>query len=380
MRYFIIAGEKSGDLHGSNLIRELIKADHNALIRCWGGDLMKSAGAELLVHYSKTAFMGFAEVLKNIETIKENMNLCKSQILSFNPDVIILIDYPGFNLRIAEFAKKRGILIYYYISPKLWAWKESRIKKVKSFVDRMYIIFPFEISFYKKHNITAYYFGNPLLDETERYMRNFRDGCNLKENLGLTGKPVIALLAGSRKSEVKHVLPFMMKIVKDFSGYQFVVAGVKSLPEGLYGKILKHSGIKVIYDRTYELLSISDAAIVTSGTATLETALLKIPQVVCFRGDFFSMLIAWMVIKVKYISLVNLISGNEVVKELVQYSLNRKNLAKELRRILPGGDGRNKMMEDYKHFREILGPPGASERVAADIVKCLSEELKKVKS
>jgi lipid-A-disaccharide synthase len=371
MKYFIVAGEQSGDLHGSNLIRELIKSDHQADIKCWGGDMMESAGAVLMMHIRETAFMGYVEVAKNLGVIKRNLALCKKQILEFAPDVVILIDYPGFNFRIAEFAKKSGFGVFYYISPKLWAWKEGRVERVKKYVDRMYIIFPFEVDFYKKHKIDVEYRGNPLLDETERKIKTLQGKEDIMKSLDLVNKPVISLLAGSRKSEVKQILPMMIKAVNHFPDYQFVLAGVKNLPDELYLKIIGKNPVRLIKERTYELLSISEAALVKSGTATLETALFNVPQVVCFKGDFFSMVIAWLIVKVKYISLVNLITGYEAVRELIQYSLNEKNLVSELKAIMPGGSKRGKILEDYKKLREILGPAGASERVAEDMVKAL---------
>jgi lipid-A-disaccharide synthase len=374
MKYFIIAGEQSGDLHGSNLIRELLKSDHQADIKCWGGDMMESAGAVLMMHIRETAFMGYVEVAKNLGVIKRNLALCKKQILEFAPDVVILIDYPGFNFRIAEFAKKSGFGVFYYISPKLWAWKEGRVERVKKYVDRMYIIFPFEVDFYKKHKIDVEYRGNPLLDETERKIKTLQGKEDIIKSLDLVNKPVISLLAGSRKSEVKQILPMMIKAVNHFPDYQFVLAGVKNLPDELYLKIIGKNPVRLIKERTYELLSISEAALVKSGTATLETALFNVPQVVCFKGDFFSMVIAWLIVKVKYISLVNLITGYEAVRELIQYSLNEKNLVSELKAILPGGSKREKILEDYKKLREILGPAGASERVAEDMVKALRHE------
>jgi lipid-A-disaccharide synthase len=379
MKYFIIAGEQSGDLHGSNLVKELIKADPRAEISCWGGDLMQSAGATLLMHYKKTAFMGFLEIVKNLGTISENLSLCKKHITQVNPNVIILIDYPGFNLRIAEFAKRSGFRVFYYISPKLWAWKENRVEKIKRYIDKMYIIFPFEVDFYKKHNIDVEYRGNPLMDEAEKKILTFPGKTEIQKSLGLEEKPVIVLLAGSRKHEVEQILPKMLKIVRHFREYQFVLAGVKNLPDELYYKIIGNEPVSLIKEKTYEILYISHAAIVTSGTATLETSLLNIPQVVCFRGDFFSMLIAWIVIKVKYISLVNLIMGREVVKELVQYSLTEKNLLSELKAVLPGGAGREKILSDYKLLKDKLGPVGASGRIARDMVSVLDEEMGRAK-
>jgi len=374
MRYFIVAGEQSGDLHGSNLVRELVKCDSQAEVKCWGGDLMESAGAEVLMHYKRTAFMGFVEVARNLGTIRNFLVLCKEQITRFNPDVVILIDYPGFNFRIAEFAKKSGFRVFYYISPKLWAWKEGRVEKVRKYIDRMYIIFPFEVDFYRKHGITVEYRGNPLLDESEKKLRSFGSKEEVRKSLGLDNKPVIALLAGSRRTEVRDILPPMLKAVRHFPGYQFVLAGVRNLPDELYKQIIGDFPVKLVKDKTYEILYISEAALVKSGTATLETALFGIPEIVCFKGDLISILIAWIVIRVKYISLVNLIAGYEAVKELIQYSLNEKHLVSELKAILPGGSKREKILEDYKKIREILGPAGASERVAKDMVTALRRD------
>ncbi len=374
MRYFIIAGEQSGDLHGSNLVRELLRKDTEAVISCWGGDMMQSAGAELLMHYRRTAFMGFVEVAKNLGSIRKLFSLCRQQIASFKPDTVILIDYPGFNLRIAEFAKKSGLKVFYYISPKLWAWNEGRVKKVKRYVDKMYIIFPFEVDFYSKHGVEAVYMGNPLLDETVKRLRAIPEESEIRKSLGLGEKPAIAMLAGSRKSEVRQILPRMLKVVQDFPGYQFILAGVKNLPEELYNGIIKDYPVKLIRDKTYEILYISEAALVKSGTATLEAALIGVPEVVCYRGDFISMIIAWALVKVKYISLVNLIAGHEAVRELIQYSLNRKNLVHELKALLPGGSKREKVLRDYARVKEILGPEGASERVASDMVQVLKQE------
>ena len=375
MRYFIIAGEQSGDLHGSNLVREIVKADSNAVISCWGGELMESAGAKLLMHYRNTAFMGFVTIIKNLDTIKRNFTLCRRQITDFKPDVVILIDYPGFNLRIARFAKESGFTVFYYISPKFWAWNEKRVEKVKKYVDRIYIIFPFEVDFYKKHNIDAIYCGNPIIDEIERRIKSFPARYEIKKALGISGKPVIALLAGSRKGEVQQVLPKMLNILDDFPDYQFVLAGVKNLPNQLYRNIIGERNVTLIKDKTYEILRISEAALITSGTATLETALFNVPQVVCYRGDFFSMIIAWSVIKVKFISLVNLIMGWEVVKELIQYDLTHKTLVSELYSVLPGGEKRKIVLNDYKKLKEILGDPGASQRVAEDMVMKLRKVI-----
>jgi lipid-A-disaccharide synthase len=369
MRYFIIAGEQSGDLHGSNLVRGLFEADEQAEIFCWGGDLMESAGATLLVHYRKMAFMGFISVLKNLGAISKNLNLCKQHITGYKPDIVIFIDYPGFNLRIAEFAKTAGYKTFWYISPKLWAWNEGRVKKIKKFVDRMYIIFPFEVDFYKKHGLTVEYFGNPLVDETERRISSFSSKEDICKSLGINDKPVIAFLAGSRKHEIELILPEMIKMVHHLPEYLFVLAGVKNIPDELYAKIIGNEPVILIKDRTYEILYVAQAALVTSGTATLEAALHGTPQVVCYKGDFLSMIIAWIVIRVKYISLVNLIMDTEVVRELIQYDLKENTVLKELISILPGGEKRERILSDYKILRDKLGPAGASGRIAREMVQ-----------
>jgi len=371
MRYFIIAGEQSGDLHGSNLVRGLLVSDREAEIYCWGGDMMEAAGAKLLKHYRDTAFMGFVVILKNLEKISANLKLCREQIIEYHPDVVILIDYPGFNLRIAKFAFRNRIKVYYYISPKFWAWNEKRVKKVKKYVDRMYIIFPFEKEFYRKHRMDVVFLGNPLVDETERRASAIPSAEAVRRDLSLDDRPVIALLAGSRKHEVEAILPEMVKVVNDYPGYQFVLAGVKNLPDELYNRITAGKNVKLVKDKTYELLSIAEAALVTSGTATLETALFNVPQVVCYKADFLSMLIAITVIKVKYISLVNLIMDSEVLKEILGYSLNRKNLKEGLSTVLPGGRSRQEILSSYSLLKQKLGPAGASVRVAGDMVKSL---------
>jgi lipid-A-disaccharide synthase len=367
MRYFIIAGEQSGDLHGSNLVRGLFKADHRAEIYCWGGDQMESAGATLLVHYRKMAFMGFVAVLRNLRTIADNLKLCKSHIIKHKPDVLIFIDFAGFNLRIAEFARKSGYTTFYYISPKFWAWNEGRVRKIKKFIDKMYIIFPFEVDFYKKHGIEVDFNGNPLVDETERKISSFKAKDEIRNILEIDEKPVIALLSGSRRHEIENVLPEMIKVVPCFPGYNFVLAGVKNIPDELYLDIIGKENVKLIKEKTYEILYVAEAALVTSGTATLETALIGTPQVVCYKGDFISMLIALILIKVKYISLVNLIMESEVIKELVQYDLNKKNLLAELKAIIKGGANRDKILSEYEALKTRLGPAGASDRIAAEM-------------
>jgi lipid-A-disaccharide synthase len=373
MKYFIIAGEPSGDLHGSNLIRGLLTADPEAKIFCWGGELMQSAGGTLLVHYRKLAFMGFVAILMNIRTIARNMALCKKQISEHKPDVVILIDYPGFNLRIAAFAKSLSIKVFYYISPKIWAWKESRIEKIKMYVDNMYIIFPFEVDFYRKHNVVVEYHGNPLVDEIERKKLAFKSKTDLRKSLAVDERPVIALLAGSRGHEIKQILPQMVKVVKHFPEYQFVLAGVRNLPESLYRKIIGDNKVNLITDKTYEILYLAEAALVTSGTATLETALIGVPQVVCYKGDPISFAIARRLVKLKFISLVNLILDRVAVTELIQFLLTEQNIVNELKAIVPGGQQRERMLKDYEILNKVLGPSGGSVRIASDMVNSLKK-------
>lgn len=376
MKYFLIAGEQSGDLHGSNLVKELLAADRDAEILCWGGDLMVAAGAKLLMHYRQTAFMGFTVIVKNLGTISRNLRLCKKQIAEYKPDVIILIDYPGFNLRIAKYAKLSGFRVFYYISPKFWAWNEGRVKKVKKYVDRMYIIFPFETEFYGRYNIPVKYQGNPLVDEIEKRRSSLPSKDEISRSIAIGTKPVIAILAGSRRGEVQSILPQILKVVKHFPEYQFVLAGVKNLPDELYHLIIGTEPVLLIKEKTYEILLVAEAALVKSGTSTLETALLGIPQVVCYKSDFFSMLIALIVIKVKFVSLVNLIMNREVVKEILGYDVNERNIIRELKAILPGGEKRDKMIADYKLLGEKLGPAGASARIAAEMVADLIAAVK----
>jgi lipid-A-disaccharide synthase len=368
MKYFITAGELSGDLHGSNLIRGLRSADPSAEIFCWGGEQMEAAGGKLLMHYKHLAIMGFVAVVMNLRTIARNMKLCKDQIKECSPDVVILIDFPGFNLRIAQFAKSEGFRVFYYISPKLWAWKESRVEKVRRYVDRMFIIFPFEVEFYRKHGIDVEYYGNPLVDELERKRELQGSREDIKRSLGLDSRPVIGMLAGSRKGEIKYILPQMLKTIRYFPDYQFVLATVQSIPENYYRSITGDLPVKMITGKSNEIMLASEASLVKSGTSTLEAALLNVPQVVCYKGDEISFQIARQIVKIRVFSLVNLIMGREVVKELIQFLLTEENLVKELRAILPGGSGREKMLADYAELREILGPSGASVRIAGEMV------------
>lgn len=373
MRYYIIAGEASGDLHASNLIKGLKAEDAGAEIRGWGGDLMREAGAEIVRHYKDTAIMGFVTVLKNLDKISANIRLCCNDISEWKPDVVILVDYAGFNLRIARFAKEHGLKVFYYISPKLWAWNTGRVKKIKKYVDRMYTIFPFETEFYKRYDYTVYYGGNPLVDAIDaRPYRNETFADFIKAH-DLPDKPIIALLAGSRKQELKYVLPTMLKMVEHFPKYQFIIAGAPSMTDADYAPYIKDMPIRILYGETYRLVSQAKAALVTSGTATLETALLRTPQVVCYSGEGgrFSYYMFKTFVKVKYISLVNLIFGGEVVKELMMQHLTEQNVLNELSRIIFSERDREKMLRNYDEVIRRLGEPGASGRFAKMITEAL---------
>lgn len=371
MKYYIIAGEASGDLHGSNLIKALKKEDPSADIRCWGGDLMEKAGATLVKHYRDLAFMGFVEVLMNLRTILKNIKICKEDIDKFNPDVIIFIDYPGFNMRIAKWAKQKGIPTHYYISPQIWAWKENRIKDIKRDVDKMYVILPFEKDFYeKKHNFPVEFVGHPLIDAIQSRNNISREDF-IREN-NLDNKPIIALLPGSRKQEISKMLEIMLSVSDDFSDYQFVIAGAPSQEYSFYQTFLKKKNVHFVSNKTYDLLSHSYAALVTSGTATLETALFKVPEVVCYKGSRISYEIAKRIITLKYISLVNLIMDKEVVKELIQDELNTKNLKTELQKLL-NPDYRANLLNEYDLLEKKLGGMGASQNTARFIVKDLKK-------
>lgn len=361
MKYYIIAGEASGDLHGSNLMKALYKAEPEADVRFWGGDLMQKEGGILVKHYKDLAFMGFAEVVMNLKTILRNIEFCKKDILDFQPDVILFIDYPGFNMRIAKWAKSLGFDTHYYISPQIWAWKEKRIKAIKRDVNQMYVILPFEKDFYeKKHHFPVHYVGHPLIDAIEAY-KTFPH-IDFYEKYQLDNRPIIALLPGSRKQEIKKLLTEMLKVVPQFPDYQFVLAGAPSLPYEFYQQFIQDHSVKFITNDTYNLLQHSHAAIVTSGTATLETALFDIPEVVVYRANEISYQIAKRIITLKYISLVNLIMDEEIVKELIQRECDAKNISKELRKIL-AGEERAKILKKYALLKEKLGGGGASDRV-----------------
>lgn len=369
-RLYIIAGEASGDLHGGNLVRELFRVSsradpslatpHSPLkIRAWGGDRMAAAGADVVKHYRDLAFMGFTEVIMNLRTILRNIDACKADIASFKPDAIILIDYPGFNLRIAEWAHAEGIPVHYYISPQVWAWKKGRVHTIKRVVDRMYVILPFEQEWYAKYGMEVEFVGHPLLDAIEQEGRT-----ELEPFPGDDGRPVVALLPGSRRQEITRMLPLMVAVAGRFPEYRFVVAAAPSVPDEVYREGIGAAPNIVVHSRTYDILRHAHAALVTSGTATLETALFGVPEVVCYSGSALNVWIAKRLVDIKYISLVNLIMDREVVTELIQSELTVEKLSKQLERIAAEGPDRKKLLSDLEQLREMLGGPGASARVA----------------
>lgn len=369
MKYYIIAGEASGDLHGSNLMKSIFHEDPTAQIRFWGGDLMEKTGGTLVKHYRDLAFMGFAEVIMNLKTILNNIDICKKDITDFNPDVIIFIDYPGFNMRIAKWAKKLSYKTHYYISPQIWAWKENRIKAIKRDIDKMYVILPFEKDFYeKKHQFPVEFVGHPLIDAIQSRPKTNID--DFKKEHNLSGKPIIALLPGSRKQEISKMLSEMLSVRKDFPEYQFVIAGAPSQEYSFYKQFLNQEDVKFISNKTYDLLSIAHAALVTSGTATLETALFKVPEVVLYKGNWISYQIAKRIITLKYISLVNLIMDEEVVTELIQDNCNTEKIREELSKILDE-KYRETILNQYEILEKKLGGKGASEKTAKLIISDL---------
>ena len=361
MKYYIIAGERSGDLHGAKLIKSIKKHDPKAEIRAWGGDMMQDAGAELVKHYRELAFMGIWEVLKNLFSIQKLLKYCKTDIQNFQPDAVILIDYAGFNMRIAQFAKNIGFYTFYYISPKVWAWNTKRALKIKQFVDKMFVILPFEKDFFKQFDYEVEYVGNPLIDDIEAFKPNL----NFKTENQFGSKPLIALLPGSRKQEVEEILPTMVSVVPLFPDYQFVIAGVSNLPKAIY----QDFDLPLVIDDAYNLLQNSEAALVTSGTATLETALLHIPQVVCYKTSWLTAFVGMkLLLKVPFISLVNLVAGKEVVKELIQDKCSTKIVSEELKKILLNSPEREMQLKDYQRITILMGDLGASERVGERIV------------
>jgi lipid-A-disaccharide synthase len=367
VKYYIIAGEASGDLHGSNLMKAIFKIAPESDFRYWGGDKMEDVGGKLVKHYRDLAFMGFAEVIMNLGTILSNLKSCKKDITNYNPDILILIDYPGFNLRIAEFAHKQNIKVVYYISPQIWAWKQNRVFKIKKVVDKMIVILPFEKDFYAKYKIEVDFVGHPLLDSLESEKAITKEAFLKKNNIN--NKPIIALLPGSRKQEVAVMLHTMLKLAPNYPNHQFIIAGVNTLGESYYNDIINNREVKILFDNTNCILKYAEAALVTSGTATLETALIGTPEVVCYKGNRISYEIAKRIVKIKYISLVNLIMDKEVVVELIQSSFNPKMLKLELDKLLFNDDIRQRILNDYNKLKTMLGNNGASDRAAKIIVE-----------
>lgn len=362
MKYYIIAGEASGDLHGSNLIKAIRQRDENAHIRCWGGDMMQAAGGDLVKHYRDLAFMGFTEVIKHLGTILNNISFCKEDIIAYQPDVLVFVDYPGFNLRIAKWAKPLGYKTIYYISPQAWAWKENRVKTIKACIDKMLVILPFEKEFYQKWNYEVDYVGHPLVEVIQ-------DFTNSHTPVSLSNQPIIALLPGSRQQEIIKKLPIMLEASKFFPQYQFIVAKAPGLDPSFYNEMLKnYTNVSSTTGNTYGLLQQSVAALVTSGTATLETALFGIPEIVCYKSSNISYEIGKRIIKVPYISLVNLIMNKMVVKELIQHELNIKNIQQELHALLHEEDRIESIKKDYALLKEKLSKGGNASANAATII------------
>ncbi|MBA4241215.1 MAG: lipid-A-disaccharide synthase [Sphingobacteriaceae bacterium] len=365
MKYYVIAGEPSGDLHASNMMKELLLLDKNIEFRFWGGDLMEAVTHQKpRKHIKDLAFMGFVEVAKNIRTIFKNIAFCKQDILEFKPEILILVDYPGFNLRIADWAKQQGIRVFYYISPTIWAWKENRVEIVKRSVEKMFVILPFEVAVYKKHNYEADYVGHPLLDAIEQEKSSLPDKATFISKNNLDNRPIIAVLPGSRKQEIERMFSIMLDVVNDFKDYQFVIAGTTNLPKEAYQMAIDKN-LKVVFNQTYALMHNAHAGIIKSGTSTLESALFRLPQVVCYKGGTVSYSIAKMVVggRVKYIGLPNLILDKPVVKELIQSDLTSKNLKEELTKII-SGPIREEMLKEYDGLIKLLGNSGASKKVA----------------
>lgn len=366
MKYFIIAGEASGDLHGGNLMKAIKQQDPRAEFQFWGGDAMAEQAQGLLKHYKEVAIMGFVEVLMNLRTIFSNINTCKQQIAAYNPDVVVLIDFPGFNLRIAEYCKGKNIKTVYYISPKVWAWKENRAKKLERFIDKLLLIFPFEVDYFKKWKVNAAFVGNPLLDAIEQFVPN----PDFKTQHKLDNRHIIALMPGSRKQEISKILPMMIESTAKYTDYQLVIAGAPGMDPEFYKPYL-NDRVSIVFNETYDLLKLSTAAVVCSGTATLETALFNVPQVCGYVANEISYRIAMALVKVTYISLVNLNLDRVCITELIQHNFTTANLTKELDAILPNGNERERMLSDYAELRRILGGEGASSRAATEIISLL---------
>ena len=376
MKYFLIAGEPSGDLHGANLIKGLRKADPAAEFRFWGGDLMAAAGGaqNLRKHYRETSFFGVVQVLRNLGTIRRQMRECREEVAAWQPDVLILVDYPGFNMKMARWAHARGIRTFYYIAPKVWASREGRIRALRRDVDRLFVIFPFECDYFPRHGIEPLFEGNPLVDALEARRTALPTSEEFRRRTGLDPRPITALLAGSRRSEIRKNLPLMARLAQRFEGWQFVVAGVSWLDRALYEEAAAGSGIRYVCDQTYEVLLAAEAAVVPSGTATLETALLGTPEVVVYRLPAIEYRCMPLVVRCPWISLVNLNLGRESVAEVLQSNLDTARAERELRAILPGGEKRERMLADFRELRTIIGGPGASDRIAARMVALLRAE------
>lgn len=379
MRYYLIAGEPSGDLHGANLIRGLKEADPGAQFRFWGGDRMaEAAGRENLAkHYRETSFFGIVQVVKNLRTIRRQMRECQADVAAFAPDVLILVDYPGFNMKMARWAKEQGIRTFYYIAPKVWAWREWRVKAIRRYVDRLFIIFPFERDYFLQKGLHPVFEGNPLVDAIEARRDALPSPEEFRRKNGLDERPIVALLAGSRRGEIRDNLPLMALLSKRFHDRQFVVAGVPWLDRNLYEQYMAGSDIRYVCDQTYETLAAAEAAVVTSGTATLETALLGIPEVVVYRTLWFQVKLQPYVLKVPWVSLVNLNLGREAVAEIIQSDLDIARAERELRAILAGGEKRERMLADFAELRAVVGGPGASARFAARMVEALEVRARK---
>jgi lipid-A-disaccharide synthase len=377
MKYYLVAGEASGDLHGSNLMKEIKLADSNAEFRYFGGDLMNAVGGELVKHYREMAFMGFVNVVLNLKTINRNLKFCKTDLLEFQPDVLILIDYPGFNLRVAEFAKQYNIKVFYYISPKVWAWKAHRVKKIKEVTDEMFTIFPFETEFYKKYQFRVNYVGNPVLDSIAEFKKTALSKSDFLKLNNLDERPVVALLAGSRVQEINRTMPIMVEISEIFPGFQFVVAGLKSVDIGLYHKYVAGKPVKLVFNQTYDILNNAHTALVASGTAALETALFNIPQTVIYKmegGWPVDFIFRNLIFKNRMagVSLPNIIMKREIVREFIQMKMTLENVKAEMEKLLFDDNHRQKILTDYVRLKEIMGEPGSSKRAAQKMVELLN--------
>lgn len=369
-RLYIIAGEASGDLHGGNLVKAL-KAKAPLEIRGWGGDRMEAAGAHIVKHYRELAFMGFAEVILNIRTILRNFKICKADIEAFQPDALVLIDYPGFNLRMAEWAHQKGIKVYYYISPQIWAWKQGRVEKIKKYVDRMFCVLPFEKAFYARFDYQADFVGHPLLDELQQTKQD--DDSGFRQRLGIGDAPIIGLFPGSRKQEISTMLPVMLEAASHFPQHVCIIAGAPGQTADTYAPYLEGNSIKLVFGETYSIMRFARAGLVTSGTATLEAGLFRMPQAVCYRGNAISYAIARRLVKIKYISLVNLVLDRPAVNELIQHDMTAAKLRSTLANLLSDTPERRQLLSDYHELALALGGGGASERTANEVLKSLEQ-------